>query len=557
MPEHHTPFQQKKSRLDSLFKQQTKWHPAWKDLQEYINQTRGQFGDGEPQREKMINHKVILDGHATRAVKYMASGLKSGMVSPSKPWFRLEVKDENLNKLPHVRAWLDESRDQMLGVVNESNMYDVFQSVFEELGQFGTGCCAVLEDPDSVIRGRAFTCGEYVLIIDDSGRVIGFGRKFWMTIENAVRAFGLENCSTTVQASYRNKDYHEMVRVCNLVEKNDKRDPNFADRLNMAYSSCYWEDTNNEEKFLQVGGFEDFPIMGPRWETATTNQVYGHGPGWYALGDIKQLQKTSLDKLLAQEKLHNPPMQADASLGDNATNLLPGGLTRTSNTTPNGGIRPAYEVRVDINSFREMIMHLHDNIDKDFFVNIFLMLVNIDKTNMTATEVAERQQEKLNMLGPILERIEEQLLDPFLERLFNIMSRGALLPPAPPEIEGIGIKRVYTSVLAQAQRAVGIVSIERVIGFVGQVVEMYPEARHVLNIEESIREIHDMAGAPGSILNSVETIEKIKKAEEQAAQQAQMAEMANNGADTAAKLAKVNMDENNAAANIARSVSEQ
>jgi len=537
-------------RFKSMMQELGKWKPAYQDLSTYINPTRGSFSS-EPNRGKMIDHKVLLDGHATHDSRILASGMSSGMTNPARPWFRMTLEDKVIAKLPTVRAWLDEVRDLMLEVCAHSNIYDVFYSIYEELGIFGTGCAIILEDYDTVIRGLNFTAGEYALGADEKGRVNAFCREFKITVGQCVDKFKEENCSAAVQAAYKNNQVDSWVTIRHLIEPNTQRNAAMADFENMPIRSAYWEASDGTDKFLAVRGFMEFPIIAPRWDQITTDMINGYGPGWHALGNVKQLQKTTLDKLLAQEKLHNPPMQGDASLDDNAyVDLLPGGMTRTSSQTPNAGIRPAYQINVDIASFIEAIDTLKKSIDKDFFVDVFLMMINFDKTNMTATEVAQREQENIMMMGPLLNRVNSEMLDPYLERQYAVMERNGLLPEPPEEIAEMPIKIEYVSILAQAQKAIGVQSINRVREFVDGLVEIKPDITDVIDWDEATREVSEMEGIPAKLVVERDVVNRIREQREQARKMQEAAEMANSGADTAQKLASAKTEEPSALSNL-------
>jgi hypothetical protein len=365
-----------------------------------------------------------------------------------------------------------------------------------------------------------------------------------MTVGQLVGEFGYDNVSTNVQNKWDNNDLDNWVNVRHLIEPNDDRIESFEDYQNMPYKSLYWEQSNDDEKFLSKRGLRTFRVIAPRWELVKSDQTYGYAPGWYALGNVKQLQKTVKDKLIAQEKLHNPPMSADASVEH--TNLLPGGVTRTSATTPNSGVRPAYQINPNLESFLQMENHLKDAIDKDFFVNVFLMLIGDQRSGVTATEIAERKQEKVLMLGPILHRLDEEMLSPTLEIVFDIMYNNGLIEEPPAQIAGENLKVKYISILAQAQRAVGVEQVERVIGFIGTYAQVAPQMLDVINFDEVARGVAELEGIPQKMVNDKATVEAIQEQKAQQQQMAMAAEMANSAADTTKKLADSPMDEENA-----------
>jgi len=530
-------------RFNAIEMESKKWTAAWKSLSEYINPLRGRFDD-LPNRGTMIDHKRILDGHATQATRILASGMQSGMTSPTRPWFALRIADTGLMKLPATRMWLDDVTEIMTNVISASNTYGAFYSMYEEIGSFGVAACIILEDYDKVIRARTFTIGEFFLGINASGIVDTFGRKMQMTVSQLVDAFGYENCSPQVKSFYDNNKRDQWIKVCHLIEPNTKRVDGFVDQQNMPFRSVYWEE-GVYEKVLAFRGFEEFPVIAPRWDTVTTDTVYGYGPGWNALGNVKQLQKTQLDKLLAQEKAHNPPVQKDSSV-EGHVNLLPGGVTTTSSTLPNAGVRPTYQVNANLESFIELINSLRESINKDFFVDLFLMMIQFDKTNMTATEVAERQQEKIMMMGPVLEKLQNEMLDPFINRVFNILSRNQLLPLPPEEIMDQEIKVEYVSILAQAQKAIGVNAISRVIGFVNGVSPIKPDAPDVIDIDEAIREVARLEGIPARLMPDKNIVAMIREQRAQAQQMQEQLTMAEQAGKAAKQAALAKLDDDNA-----------
>jgi hypothetical protein len=292
---------------------------------------------------------------------------------------------------------------------------------------------------------------------------------------------------------------------------------------------------------LSERGYKRFPIIAPRWDAITTDDTYGYGPGWHALGSIKELQKTRKDKLIVQDKIGNPPVQQDTSVVGHA-NLLPGGVTKVSSNLPNSGVRPAYQVDPAIDVFLSAIQECKDEIDRFFFVNLFLMLMNMDASKMTATEVAERQQEKIMMMGPALHRLDEEMLTPTLELLYGIMEDNGLIPEFPAQMQGVALKIEYTSILAQAQRALGVTKIERVLGLIGSIAPLMPEILDNIDPDEVAHIINDLEGAPAKIIRQNDVRDAIREQKAQQQQTAMNMEAANSAADTTQKLANAPMN---------------
>ena len=519
-------------RVNAMKREAESWLPTWKDIKAYINPVRG-FFDDQPNKGQAIDHKTMLDGYPRRCARTLGGGMTSGMTSPARPWFRLGVDDPDLMELDSVKLWLDIVQERMMNVFSRSNIYSVLTSIYEENGSFGTGAAIILEDFDTVIRGSNFTTGEYWLSTGPDGRTNGFARKYWMTVGQLVKEFGEENVSPTIKVAYKNtKDIDRWVAVIHLIEENDKRIPDRADFKNMPYRSIQWEEGSPQDCFLRIGGYEDFPILAPRWQTTTTADAYGKGPGWDALGDARMLQKMVRKKLLGLDKSIDPPVQKDGMVSGEV-NTLPGGVTTSSASVPNAGVRPVYQVQIDLNAIDASIDKTKEAIGSTFYTDLFLMLLQSERKQITAREVAERHEEKLLMLGPVLECLESELLDPLIDRTFAIMLRFGLIPEPPPELQGENLKVEYISILAQAQKMVGTSAIEQVCSFVVQLSAVDPGVLDKIDWDEAVETYAEMIGIPARILRSAEAVTAIREAKADAElrmKQAQSGMMAAEGA---------------------------
>jgi len=490
-------------RIKYLQNEAQKWYPAWQDLALYLNPTRGQFFKTVPNSGLTIDHKTVIDSHARRTIRDLASGMVSGLTSPSRPWFKLGLPDKDLEKYKPVREYLDECALRMHSVLADSNAYEALHTSYEEIATFGTSAMFMMEDFKDTIRFRNYTIGEYYLGVGPDNRVDTFARPYYMTVGALIKEFGIENVSPTVRAAYKNNDTEMWVKLNFMIEPNDTRVAQYDDFKNMPFRTVYWEDGSAQDTYLRIHGFREFPILGPRWATTTSADIYGRSPGWDVLGDDKMLQTMQIQKLMALDKMIDPPLQADASV-QGTVNTLPGGITRFSALLPNAGLKAAYQVNVDINAVREDILEVKKAIDDSFFRDLFRMMIEFERGAVTATEIAERQSEKLNMLSPIVAKLNNDQNKPLIDRLFNIMLRNGMLPELSPELErlvgGMPMKTTYISVFAQAQKMIGITAIEQTVNFIGGLAKLNEEAADNLAIDDTIRIYSDSIGAPAKII---------------------------------------------------------
>ena len=537
------PFQQRWSmmRLEAM----SKWYRHWRDLSRFINPKRGHFEGFVPNYNAQYDYRLIMDGDPAAYARVMATGLSSGLTSPSRPWFKLRLQDPNIQESEEVRIWLDDCEKVLLSIFEKSNFYESCQQTYEELGLFGTGSFGIYEDHKTVIRCRSYTIGEYYLSTDASGRVNGFARQFWMTVDQVVNEFGWNNCSDMVKNSYKSGNRDTYVLIYYLCEENTSREYDAEDWHGKMFRAITWEGQAVSTRALRCAGYNEFPIMAPRWEMTTTADIYGVGPGWYALGDIKSLYRMEKDSLLAINKVADPPLQVDAGV-EGAINTLPGGITRYSGQTPNAGVRPAYQVNPDITSLENKIQNKKAQISNRFYADLFKMMIESDRRDITAREVEEKHSEKLLLLGPVITRMQSDMHGPAIERTFAIALRHQLIPHPPLEIEGASLKVEYISLLAQAQRSVGAVSIEQEAQFVAGLAQTFPEVVDNYDADEAVREHGNMIGTPQRIIRSKDKVEKIRadRAEQQASmqQQAQAAQ----AAESAKTLSQAKIGQQNA-----------
>lgn len=532
-----------KKRALALVKESSTWESTWKDIATYEYPTKGFFGTPAPNQGSKIDHNTLIDEEATLDIDTFASGMTYGFTSPSRPWFRLYIEDEQLMDLESVKYWLQEVQDVLYSIFQRSNTYPVLNEMYIELAAFGTACCLVEEDYDNGIHIRNFTIGEYHLGRDSKGRLNAFYHKFWMKVDQMVKDFGLENCSAIVQEKYKANKVDDWIAVNHLIEENTDRSPRMVDAANMAYRSVYWEDSEqNENSYLRISGYREFPVIAPRWQTTTNADAYGKGPGWKALGSVKELQEKVADQLILIKRESDPPVQADSTA---KVNTLPGGVSRTSASHANAGVKPVFPPNQHaIAALDASIEKTHAKIKKFFFADLFLMMIEADRsgTPITATEIAERQSERVSKIAPLLEMWQgDEFIKALMDRTFSILLDLGVLPDPPPELEGQDIKIQYISVLAQAQRMIEIAAIDQWVNGVVADAGVDPEALYIINFDEKNRHKAEAMGIPPKIVNSIQKILEKRTAKAKALAQAQAQEQAMmlaQGAGVAAKAAK-------------------
>lgn len=541
------------SRWGQLRNERDSWMAHWKEISDYLLPRSGRFFVDDRNRGDK-RHNNIYDSTGTRALRVLAAGMMAGMTSPARPWFRLTTSDPQLDESAAVKAWLADVTRLMQMVFAKSNTYRALHSMYEELGAFGTASTIVLADFNSVIHHYTLTTGEFAMAADHRGQINTLYREFQMTVAQMVREFGRDNCSPTVQTLFDRGALEQWVTIMHAIEPRVDRDVTKRDDRNMAWKSVYFEHGGNEDQILRDSGFKEFPALCPRWAT-TGGDIYGNSPAMEALGDIKQLQHEQLRKAQGIDYKTKPPLQAPTSLKSRDVDTLPGGISFVDSAAPNGGIRSAFEVNIDLSHLLADIQDVRERIKGSFYADLFLMLANGTNPQMTATEVAERHEEKLLMLGPVLERMHNEILDPLIEMTFSRMVEAGIVPPPPDELQGMELNVEFVSMLAQAQRAIATNSVDRFVGNLGAVAGIKPEVLDKFDADRWADAYADMLGIDPELIVPGEQVALIRKQRAEAAQAQQQAAMLNQGADTAQKLGSVDTSKQSALTDVTRAFS--
>lgn len=520
-PSNETQVSYHRRRAEELKSIRNPWESSWTGLAEYIEPTRLRL---ELKNEGAIGRKSIVDSTGTFALRTLQSGMHSGITSPARPWFRLTTFDPDMKDYAPVKEYLADVERRMREVFQSSNIYNAFHMGYGDLGQFGQSVAILVEDDQDVIRLQQLMHGTFWLARDERGRATTLYRRFRWSVQRIVSRFGYAKVSQRIKTLYDNGKYDERFDIWHAIEPRLNRDPNKIDKANKPFLSNYWEDGGNYDQLLEESGFDMNPIIAPAWEIGGEDH-YGVSPGMIALSDIKMLQKEQTRKLEAIDKMVRPPMTGPTSMRNNPASLLPGAITYVDDPTGKG-YRPAVEVNVNLSYLREDIREVQERINRAFYADLFLMLANMEGIQPRNTlEIAERKEEKLLALGPVLENIYNGQLEPVIDRTFAIMAARGDLPPPPAELEGQDLKVEYISMLAQAQKAIATGGIERGLAFVGQVAAVKPEVLDKFNADEAVDQYFDALGVPPSIVVPDEQVEAVRNQRAQAEQQAKQAEM--------------------------------
>lgn len=512
------------ARYESLRTERSGWDAAWADLAELFSPTRWRSDtDTSAHKQPVINGRLV-DSTGVRAMRTLAAGLQGGMTSPVRPWFRLRLANEQDKLEPGINQWLDEVTERMRLLLHQSNFYNVVHGLYQDLGTFGTGLMIETADEDG-LKFHRVAAGEYVLDVNGDGFVDCFFRRLHLSARQIIDLWGEANVPDAVLTAAKSPTVGAAERysvIHGVFPRQDVRYGQSVGARGKPFVSVYWmQEDGRRGHVLNEGGYDMFPGFAPRWDVHF-GDVYGRSPAMEVMPDARMLQAMATTHRIMEHKVADPPLIGDTSLRQFGVDRNPGGFTYGSLQITQGRplVMPIQQPdAVAIKYSWEALQDVRRIVDEGLYVDLFRMLLDDDRRQITATEIQARQAEKMLLIGPVVERLHTELLSPLIKRTYSLMQEWQALPPAP---EGMGYAELdveFESVLAQAQKVTATSSIDQGVAFAVNLAGARPEALDLLNTDETIRSYWDRIGMPQACIADEQAVEasRQQRAQEQQA----------------------------------------
>ena len=488
-------------------------------------------------RRRMWN-RTLFDPHGIEAFRTLTNGMTSGLSSASRPWFTLKLANDTLMEANGVRPWLSVVERRLYAFFASTNFYAASKSGYGEMGLFGTEGCVMVEHPTAGAVCHALTFGEYWIGLSDALVPDTLYRVCPMSVKQAVNTFG-NACSPVIRALYDRSQYEAAVEIYHAIEPDPDYNPlQFGAK---PWRSIYWDTADRSDSLLRLSGYNEQPFWAPRWDVVG-GDTYGVSPGMEALPALRELQmqakrrNEAIDQMVKPEKIAPPNVRLT---GEPGRVVAAAGVDRDQIFIP---YQMPYQA---VAAIGEEMDKCRQQIDSLAYADLFNAITNMAGIQpRTVEEIASRNEEKLTQLGPVIERVTNEKLQIAIERAFGILQRGGMLPPVPAALSNKPLNVEFVSILQQMQRMVGLGQIERVVGFVGNLAAVHPEALDMIDFDEAVDEYGYRAGAPARLIRPEREVAALRKA--RAAQTATAQALAampsmKAGADAARLLAATNV----------------
>jgi hypothetical protein len=508
-------FEHCESALTSARNWRYSWWGHWARLAEFFKPRRYHWlvVANRMDRGVAINDNII-DCTGPLAVNICSSGMWSGMTNPSRPWINIGTQDEEFPLDGEGKTWLEDLADVVYTLCDGSNFYTEMAQAFEDLVVFGTAPIIIYEDFEDVIRLYTPCAGEYYLKAGSRFSIDTIIREFTLTVSQIVEMFTFKECPANVQLDWRNggasrdKEYV----VCQIIEPNydilRKGDGEETIKVvpgKFVYREIYWLRGMKGNKPLSKRGFQSKPFMAMRW-AKTSNDPYGRSACMDALGDNKQVQRSTLRKGEFIEKLVRPPMGADVTLKNEPSSILPG----MTNYMPTGGgdkkFWPLFEMQAAaLGPLVEDIKEVNERIKSTLFVDVFLAITQMEGVEpRNELELTKRDMERLQRLGPVINLVTGELRNA-ITRIIDIAKRRGLVRPMPKSLRGVPLKIEFTTLMRLAQRSAESIAMKDTFATMGELssaakAATLPDPLRNFDLDKSARRYADRNNFPADCL---------------------------------------------------------
>lgn len=447
-----------------------------------------------------------------------ASAIDSLANPHSTKWHGLKSTDEKLNERDDVRQYFDDVGEVLFGQRYSPRAHFAAQvwDVYRGGGVFGDGALMIRDFIGGGLRYRSLPCHENYFTVDSDGQVSKFHRKYKLTAVAARSEFGESKLPDSI-AKAAEKEPLRQFEFLHCIEANPERKTEYADARGMPFTS--YELAIEDKKMLREGGYESWPVPVYRYDVHP-GEWYGRGWACEVLSTIKVLNRAVKVFIQQGEKSINPSLlMADdgmLSYGSTENGLTPdltaGGLTRGGLDSQGRELVKALLSGADLAFGEKFIEQLQQVIKNAALTSLFQILLNNPHTK-TATEWLGLQQEKGQLVAPMVGRSVGGFHGQIIEREIDILNRQGKLPEMPRAlIQAQGEYRIeYESPLARLMKVEEVASTQRWLTGLVPYAEARPDILDNVDLDEMARDSGNKLGVPQKIIMDVDKRDALRK----------------------------------------------
>ena len=453
-------------RFDKIKSNQANWRNMWEDCARYGAPRRmGAYGP-RAEGDRRISPQ-IYDPIGIQCVQTLAAALHGMLMNPATDWLKIRLADEQLDETPEAKGWTNGVSKGISNALTspKTAFHSQANQLLEDMASLGTAVMYIGQQKTGHVYVRTYPIFDCCVAENEYGFIDTVIREGNYTVKQMVMIWG-KMVSPKIMALWDKSEYDQKFKVLNVCKPraDDDRDITNKTPGHMPVAIGYIE--KDAQHLLEESGVEEMPYVVPRW-WVVTNENLGRSPLMTALPQIKVANAATRTVMRAAEKAVDPPLTVPHEGLVGPVRQYAGSLTYLRNKTEIGQMPTSAQLPYA----GEYIMKLDDAIRTTMFVD---QVQFVGDFKMTATEVIQRQTERMRLLGPVLGRLENEFLNPLVERVFGIMNRMGAIPQAPQQIQGADMRIEYSSPLARAQKSQIAQGFEQVIAVLEPLAKMGP-----------------------------------------------------------------------------------
>jgi hypothetical protein len=525
------------ARFEVLKTNRTNWESHWQECADFFLPNRNDVTTTITPGQK--RNLQLLDSTGVNSNELLAGALHGMLTSPTSLWFSLTTGIPEIDRLDDVREWLAKHTLKMHNVLNNSNFQTEVHQYYLDLTGINTACLTTEEDDERVVRFSARHIKELYCAENNKGIIDEVYRPICWNIRQIVGEFGEEVLEKSENLKRAWTSHAETkFEIIHAVYPRDPADDSFRDLRRFVSQYVLKQEVKGGVE-LSSGFYREFPHAVSRW-VKCSGETYGRGPAMNALPDAKVLNKMTETMMIGAQRAADPPLQAPDDGFVLPLVTRPGGLNYYRAGSQDR-VEPIFaDTRIDF-GFQAMAER-RTRIREAFYVD---QLQLGQGPQMTATEVTQRTEEKMRLLGPMLGRQQSEFLRPLIDRVFEIMARRGMIEEAPQVLKEmkLNLDVTYSSVIAKAQRVNEAQNVNRTMQAIAPFVSLDQTVADNLNGDEAVRVLAEIYGLPVEMIRKKKDVEQVREtrakaqqAQIEAEQQAQGVEQFAKAAPAAAKL---------------------
>lgn len=519
------------------------WDSRWQSVLEWIQPHKATITEKNEAIPSLTYRSKVHDTKAIDAAAVLTSAHMSYITPLNENWLRF-APPSRLQGNDAVAGYFKKCSEIAMEEITASNFYPVIHNLYRDRAIPGTGCMMLVAGETTALNFRYIPLGDYCFLENTDGLANAMFREFQLTLEQAVEEFGEDKLGPKLMRAWgevtaKPENAHVKYSFLQCVRERKERDQMAASKDNMIFGD--WYVCLTDKVLVSEGGFQEFPFCVSRYER-WGNSLWGFAPAYDAMPNVlsanyvRKLLKT-LGEIAAFPRL--------LLMGQSKRNvdLRASGQTYVSREEAQLGYPKEWGTSGRFDVGMELLSQDHEAIEQFFHTPLFRMFASIDK-QMTATEVASREREKLLMFAPSFTQFVADVT-PMMLRIFALLARAGKFPDPPPELgedNGDGTltipnpEVVYQSRIALAIKALHGEGFDRVMMRLTNVAEIAPDVFDNFDFDAIFRDLSRNEGVPESWLRLKEAVDELRAARAETQKQQQEVAMAEQAASAVSKV---------------------